>query len=268
MHREKIHFNVQDIREKAMQSIPTHYQPAGTLRSTWIIAARQTKETLFARRSLYTLGLSLFFVVMEVRTGLNSVLSGSAPQSTKGLYIAIWLSWAVVFNVATAVLSSVNAFAGDKERGSLLPLLAMPASNLAIFAGKVLGSILPACLYALIGVIFYFGFLSVLYGANILHSVPWGIVPLVLILALGMMILGSVVASIISSRTRKLQTAQAISSMISSGILVGVLFGSLQLNSLSTWVYPATDAALILLDIVLVVLAATTWKREEVMARI
>ncbi|GCE24970.1 hypothetical protein KDA_04540 [Dictyobacter alpinus] len=251
-----------------MHNISTQYRPAGTLRSAWIIAMRQTKETIFARRSLYTLGLSLLFIVMEVNTGLAASLSGSASQREKGLLVAIWLSWAVILNAAAAILASVNAFAGDKERGSLLPLLATPASNLAIFAGKILGSIIPACVYALIGAIFYFGFVIFTYSANILRSIPWGIATFVLILALGMMLLGAVLTSIISSRTKKFQTAQAISSMISSIIFVGVLFGSLRLNTLGSWAYPAADAALILLDIVLVVLAATTWKREEVMARI
>ena len=49
-----------------------------------------------------------------------------------------------------AVGIASGQFAGEKERGILTPLLASPASNVAIFGGKVLGAIIPPLSYSLV----------------------------------------------------------------------------------------------------------------------
>lgn len=75
-----------------------------------------------------------------------------------------------------------GVFAGDKERGSLTPLLVTPASNTAIFAGKVLGAILPALAYAAIGILIYFAEIALLYGPDTLGLLPIGLSLLIVLL--------------------------------------------------------------------------------------
>ena len=121
----------------------------GDLQMTWLIARRAAVEAFQDRLSFlmgvgFAVVVPILLVVVEVR---------SLVQTTDPAYAA-----ALAFNLLlVGLLPTVSAvgiasgqFAGEKERGILTPLLASPASNVAIFGGKVLGAIIPPLSYSLV----------------------------------------------------------------------------------------------------------------------
>jgi len=165
-----------------------------------------------------------------------------------------------------AVGIAAGQFAGERERGVLTPMLASPASNLAIFGGKVLGSILPPVLYSLIAQVIYLVGVAVILGADRLAMLSPALTAAMLLLVPSATCLAAIIGALVSSRVRTYNAAQQI-----AGILLvpmwAVLFGLA--FRLQEWGYVgmvATVSGVILLDAVLIVIAAQTWRREEVLS--
>ena len=148
-----------------------------------------------------------------------------------------------------------------------MPLLVTPASNTAIFAGKVLGAILPALAYAAIGILVYFAEISLLYGPGTLALLPIGFSVLIVLLIPAIVLFGTALASMLSSRVRTFQAAQNYSSII----LVVLWFGLGALFFLARawglWAFASAVLGIYVVAVLLIVLSAATWRREEVMAQ-
>src|SRR5262249_37638251 len=141
--------------------------------------------------------------------------------SNAGILLAFFLLFVGLMPATPAVSIASGAFAGDKERGSLMPLLVAPASNTAIFVGKVLGAILPALAYATIGILVYFADIWLLYGLHTLALFPIGFSVVIVLLIPAIVLFSTALASMLSSRVRTFQAAQNYSSLI----LVVLWFG-------------------------------------------
>jgi ABC-2 type transport system permease protein len=182
--------------------------------------------------------------------------------------MAFFLLFAGLLPSAPAISIAAGVFAGDKERGCLTPLLVTPASNAALFAGKVLGAILPALFYTVIGVVWYLAEIALLYGPDKLGLFPVGLTLLVVLLIPSITFLGTALASLISSRVKTYQSAQNYSSLIMMVLWVGLGALLFAANTLALWIFGAAVIGVYLLDALVIWLSATTWKREEVMARL
>jgi ABC-type Na+ efflux pump permease subunit len=166
---------------------------------------------------------------------------------------------------AGSVASGV--FAGEMEKGNLAPLLATPASNFAIFAGKVFGSVLPALLYTAIAVAVYLAGIGLTAGSNGLHLMPLSLAFALLLLVPAIALLGAAVASLISSHARTYTGAQTVSSLLLVPIMGCLVALALAMRYWGSWWPFAPVAAVYGLDALLIARGAATWRREEVMAR-
>src|ERR1700674_3260834 len=90
----------------------------------------------------------ILLVVIEVRSVASNL--ANAQDGALGAGLAFNLLIVGLLPTVAAVGIAAGQFAGEKERGILTPLLASPASNLAIFGGKVLGAIIPPLAYSLV----------------------------------------------------------------------------------------------------------------------
>ena len=185
---------------------------------------------LEAIRDRSTLMMSGIFLVVQTVLVLISV--GPALQdhtvdglSKAGFLMAFYLLFVGLMPATPAIGIASGVFAGDKERGCLTPLLVTPASNTAILAGKVLGAVLPALAYAAIGILVYFAEIALLFGPDKLALLPVGLSILIVLLIPGIVLFGTALASVISSRVRTFQSAQT-SSFILVVLWIG-LFGVL-----------------------------------------
>jgi ABC-2 type transport system permease protein len=246
------------------QSYTTHatYKKASTLQITWLIARRQMLEAIRDRSTLMMSGIFLIFQTVLVLISVGPALQDhtQAGLSKAGFLMAFYLLFVGLMPATPAIGIASGVFAGDKERGCLTPLLVTPASNTAILAGKVLGAVLPALAYAVIGIFVYFAEIALLYGPATLALLPLGLIP-------GIVLFAAALASVISSRVRTFQAAQNFSSLILVVLWIG-LFGLLFLQSiLGLWAFAAAVVGVYAVAVLFIVLSAVTWRREEVMAR-
>jgi ABC-type Na+ efflux pump permease subunit len=240
----------------------------GDASMTWLIARRAAVEALQDRLSLvmgfgFAVLVPILLVIVEVRSFEPGRASGD-PLFAAAL--AFNLLVVGLLPTVSAVGIAAGQFAGEKERGILTPLLASPASNLAIFGGKVLGAILPALAYSTCAEVVYLAGLGVALGPAelLLLPLPLGLtmvalVPLVTCFA-------AIVSSLISSRVRTFNAAQQLGGLFLMpvwGVVIGLA------ANLMDWGPAGLLGAvlgLLLVDLALTVLAAATWRREEVLS--
>lgn len=245
------------------------FKKANALYITWLIAIRQMIEAIRDKSTLILSGMFLIVQTVLVLISIGPALQDHTVIGLQraGFLMAFYLLFVGLMPATPAIGIASGVFAGDKERGCLTPLLVTPASNTAILAGKIMGAVLPALAYAVIGIVIYFSEIALLYGPDKLALLPVGLSALIVLLIPGIVLFGTALASVISSRVRTFQAAQNFSSLILVVLWIG-LFGLLFLQTLlGLWAFALAVAGVYLIAILFIVLSAITWRREEVMAR-
>ncbi|HEY3059126.1 MAG TPA: hypothetical protein VGL99_09155 [Chloroflexota bacterium] len=238
--------------------------PPGELHMLWLIARRAALE---AFRDRMTLTMSMFFVlVLPLGVVIFSVRPLADKEDALGVVLATYLLLIGLMPAISAVGIAAGQFAGEKERGVLTPLLATPASNVAIFGGKVLGAILLPLTYAAVAEIIYLAGVALLLGPQRLQIIPPALAGAMLILVPGITTFGATVASLISSRVRTFNAAQQLTGLAllpAWGVTGSV---ALKLPEWGTVGLVAVLSGVIVLDVTLLIVAASTWRREEVLS--
>jgi ABC-2 type transport system ATP-binding protein len=250
---------------KPVQSPTSAVSSIGDWAAAWLIARRAAVESLTDRMTRI---MNVFFAVVAPVALLLLVvrpLRAADPADIASL-LPFYLLVIGTMPAVGAVGIASGQFAGERERGVLTPMLASPASNLAIFVGKVLGSILPPTLYSLIAQVIYLVGVGVLLGLDRLALLPPALILAMLVLVPASTCLAAIIGTLVSSRVRTYNAAQQISGILLVplwALLFGVGF------RLQEWGYSgiiASVGGLVLLDAVLTRVAAATWRREEVLS--
>jgi ABC-type Na+ efflux pump permease subunit len=238
--------------------------PPGGVRATLLIAKRGAIESL-RDRSTAALG-GFFSLVLPIVLVVTSIRPQSDGDDFSGAMLAGYLLLVGLLPTSAAVGSASGQFAGEFEQGTLTPLLASPASNAAIFAGKVLGAVGPALLFAAIAEVSYIGGLAIAIPGSV-DRLPVGLSLAMLALVPAVAVFAATVASLISSRVRTYNSAQQLAGFALLpiwGLVGGLAFAAREWN---TWITVVIVFGMIAIDVVLVLVAAATWRREEVLAR-
>ncbi len=244
------------------------YRQLSTAKTIWLVARRQMVEALWTRSSLVTFGVSLVTDTFIVWSTIQTQNHSPNGHHNLGNTLAFLLMFVALFNAQPAIGIAAGVFAGDKERGSLLPLLATPASNTALVAGKVFGAVIPALLYTLAGILIYLIEIALLFGSATLALMPLGLSLTIATFIPALLIFAATIASLISSRVATFQSAQTYSSLITTGLWL--IFGALVFIStlFSLWIFVLAVLLAYILDGLLIILTARTWQREEVIAKL
>jgi ABC-type Na+ efflux pump permease subunit len=256
---------------RVSSAIPPRQRPPGEIAMTWLIAWRAATEALRDRLSLlvglfFALVLPLAVLVLVIRPiALGGAGASDASALADGIPFSLLLVG--VLPAFSAVGIAAGQFAGEKERGVLTPLLASPASNLAIFAGKVLGAVIPPLLYAAVAEAVYAVGAAALVGptALALLRVPLSVATVLLVPSVTCF--AAVVASLISSRVRTFNAAQQLGGLALMPVWALVFALAARLREVGPAALFETVGVLAVLDAVLIALAAATWRREEVLAQ-
>lgn len=243
-------------------------RPPGDLEMTWLIARRAALEALQDRMTLIMgLGIAVVLPAFLLLVGVRPVLSQPDGMESLTGALAFYVLLVGLVPTASAVGIAAGQFAGEKERGVLTPLLASPASNMAIFAGKVLGAVLPAIMYALLGDAIFLAGLIVLVGANGLQQIPLALAATMVLLVPEVACFAATIASLISSRVRTFNSAQQIAGLVLMP-LWGVVFTlSVKVQELGGLAIAGTLLLVLAVDVLLATLAARTWRREEALSQ-
>jgi hypothetical protein len=231
-----------------------------------VIALRAALESLNDRM---TRVMNVFFALIAPVALLVLVVKplSSAGDELASSVLPFYLLVIGMMPAVGAVGIAAGQFAGEKERGVLTPLLASPASNLAIFGGKVLGSIVPPVLYAMVAEAIYIGGIAVLLGTTRLALLPPALSAALILLVPATTCLAAVIGTLVSSRVRTFNAAQQIAGIVLIPVWAGLFALASRVQDWGAIGLFGAVAALLLLDGALTVLAARTWRREEVLSQ-
>ena len=241
------------------------------LATTWLIGKRAAIESLYDPMTIFANGI--FALIIPILVVVGQVAPAAAHATTPGGRIllgnvlATYLLIVGLLPASGSVGIAAGVFAGEKEHGNLTPLLASPASNLAIFLGKALGAVLPTLGDAVLAISAYLVEVIVVIGSGKLALLPLGLALVMLALVPCVSVFGAAVASVISSRVRTYNMATTYSSLALvpvSGVLLGLAF---TMPVWAGWARWLAVLAMLMVDAGIVLLGAATWKREEVLAK-
>jgi ABC-type transport system involved in multi-copper enzyme maturation permease subunit len=245
---------------------PSSARPPRELNALLLIAQRAALESL---RDRLTRLMNVFFALVAPLAVLVLVIRpmDTADPEFSAAMLPFYLMVIGMLPAVGAVGIAAGQFAGENERGVLGPLLAAPVSNVAIFGGKVLGSVAPPLVYAAIAISIYLLGLVVLLGPSSLASLPLSVSIATLLLVPISTCLAAIVGALVSSRVRTFNAAQQIAGIILVPVW-GLLFTvALRLPDWGVAGMFAAVGGLLVLDVVLTAVAAQTWRREEVLSQ-
>ncbi len=252
-------------REAAEADLPGA-RPPGDMAALWLIARRAAVESLNDRltrlmNTLFALVAPVALVAFVIRP--LSTLDASFLASQLPFYLLV----IGLMPAVGAVGIAAGQFAGERERGVLTPILASPASNLAIFGGKVLGSILPPLAYALIAVTVYLAGLAVVLGPSALATLPVGLSVAMVLLVPAVTCLAASVGTLVSSRVRTYNAAQQVAGILLIPMWAGLFALAFRLDAWGNAGLIVAVGGMVLLDAALIAAGARTWRREEVLSQ-
>jgi ABC-2 type transport system ATP-binding protein len=240
--------------------------PPGDVAALWLIACRAAIESLSDR--LTRLMNFLFVVVAPIALVLLVVRPLSAADSALlSSQLPFYLLVVAMMPAVGAVGIAAGQFAGERERGVLTPLLASPASNLAIFGGKVLGSILPPLVYAAFAVLMYLAAVAMVLSPGALAMLPLNLSVAMVLLVPTVTCLAAIVGTLVSSRVRSYNGAQQVAGILLIPLWAGLFALAFRLDEWGNVGLIVAVGGTLLVDIILVLLAARTWRREEVLSQ-
>ena len=231
-----------------------------------ILLQKEWRESL--RNKMVLFGV-VFLPILLVGISIFMLTSGAADEDPVA-QIVLFNTSLMYFMVLPAIIPlaiAVYSIVGEKEQTTLEPLLATPITDIELFLGKALASVIPAVLVNWISFGVFLGVTRLLVGEFLLQTVtaPWlvsifGLSPLLALFSVG-------VTMIVSSRASDARAAYQFSSLaILPGLVPLIVYSSMK---------TMVDMRLILLEAALLVVAgaAVLWfavklfRREQILTR-
>lgn len=229
----------------------------GLIITGWDLGELLHERLLMALAAMFTFALPVYLAVAYSSSGASSA------------YIYLWALESAFAPIFVASMMMVQAFIADRDRGILPTLLATPISNLALFAGKalpiiVLGLVQGFCGFTVFCLTLWLERPDLLAAANLFALL---LIPL-LVVCTTLVVCG--LGIIVVSRTRSPRSASLLLTFSSLGVLTCEFLLGLFLMSDRVGRLLAPDAVVTqtALGIALLVVAANTYQRERIIARL
>jgi len=227
------------------------------------------KEWTEARRNKMILFGAFFLPLFMVGAALAMVYQGKGMENPAA-QVALFNTALMYFLILPAVIPlaiAVYSIVGEKEQGSLEPLLATPITDLELFLGKALASVLPALLMTWGSFGLFLGVSRLLVGEIPPHVLtpPWiaaifGLSPLLALFSVG-------VTMLVSSRASDARAAYQFSSFaILPGIIPLIVYSSRR-TLVSLWLVGLEGVVLILAGAGVLYFAVKVFQREQILTR-
>ncbi len=237
-----------------------------SLRPALIITRREVRDQLRDWRIIFpVLGLTLFFPFLMNFTAqqlLGFVQRYGADIIGERL-VPFLLMVVGFFPISVSLVIALESFVGEKERGSIEPLLNTPLRDWQLYLGKLLAVTIPPLVYSYIGMGVYLAGLS-------LKGIPWPepamliqIIALTTVQAV-MMVAGAVV---VSSQATSIRSANLLASFIiipSAFLIQGESVLMFWANYAMLW---WAVFGVMILTILLVRVGLAHFQREELLGR-
>jgi uncharacterized membrane protein SpoIIM required for sporulation/ABC-type transport system involved in multi-copper enzyme maturation permease subunit len=167
------------------------------------------------------------------------------------------------FPTSVGLVIALESFVGEKERYSLEPLLATPLSDVELFLGKVLASVITPLCAAALGIAAYLAGMYFLAG----WSPPPVILIQILILTVAHAVCMVSAAVVISAQTNSVRAANLLASFVIVPFALLMQGESMimfyRMYSMMWWVI----AGVILLAVIFIRIGLRQFRREELLSR-
>ncbi|MBN1858329.1 ABC transporter permease [Candidatus Bipolaricaulota bacterium] len=191
-----------------------------------VLLLKEWRESM--RNKMVLFGV-IFLPVILVATSVYMITLGDGADDPVG-QIILFNTSLMYFLLLPAIIPlaiAVYSIVGEKEQTTLEPLLATPISDLELFLGKALASVIPALVVNWISFGAFLGIIRLLVGSVPLQTLtaPWlasifGLSPLLALFSVG-------ITMIVSSRASDARAAYQFSSLaILPGIIPLVVYSS------------------------------------------
>lgn len=237
-----------------------------SLAGAWVIARREIRDQLRDWRILTPIIiLTLFFPLLmnfTAQQAVDFVARYGAPVIGDRL-IPFLLMVVGFFPISISLVIALESFAGERERLSLEPLLATPLSDLELYFGKMLASVVPPLSAAYMGILVYL--------LGLFLRLDWRPEPVLLIQILALTTVQAIVmvsgAVVISSQTTSVRAANLLASFIIVPVAELIIAESVIMfwgrYNVLWWMV----LALILIALVLMRMGLLLFNREELLGR-
>lgn len=231
-------------------------RPLPVLRGTFVVMRRELRALLQDRRSMTM--IVIFGLVLPIIIA-NGPLRG---RSKIPLVLGV-MTEVLVFPYIAGLQAALTSFVGEREHGTLGPLLATPLSNASIFAGKLLGAAYVPSLAT--SAISFGAFLLFLHGkaSDPLVVVSTGVLVETIALSLVAGFAMVTVGLLLGSKAKSVRGAQGITAVVVFPVIFGVqLLGSYVVERGALFAVAAL-VAFVAAIIASLALVAKIWNREE-----
>ena len=237
------------------------------IRPAWYITQREVRDQFRDWRIIFpVVGLTLFFPFLMNFTAqqmLGFVQKYGANIIAERL-IPFLLMIVGFFPTSTSLVIALETFVGEKERGSIEPLLNTPLEDWQIYLGKLLSATVPPLLGSYLGMIVYLGGL-------VLKRIPLpepDLLFLIIILTTVQAIMMVSGAVVVSSQATSVRSANLLASFIIIPVALMIQGESV----IMFWGYSYRMLwwavfGLIILTILLVRVGLAHFQREELLGR-
>jgi len=138
----------------------------------------------------------------------------ATPESRRGMLLAFLPYMLILFSFLGGAHLVMDSTAGERERQSLEPLLATPASRAAIMSGKILAACLFGMLSLLLIVLAFKFTFAVAPGPLRLVDVSLPVMAQLLFVLLPMVLIGTTLLTLISASVKSMKEAQGYMSVL------------------------------------------------------
>jgi uncharacterized membrane protein SpoIIM required for sporulation/ABC-type transport system involved in multi-copper enzyme maturation permease subunit len=237
-----------------------------TAQGAWIIARREIRDQFRDWRILAPIiMLTLFFPLLmnfTAQQAVDFVTRYGAPIIGDRL-IPFLLMVVGFFPISISLVIALESFAGERERLSLEPLLATPLSDVQLYMGKIIASLIPPLSAAYLGIGVYLT--GLMLGFNWVPDLQLLLQIIILTTVQGVVMVSGAV--VISSQTTSVRAANLLASFIIVPMAELIIGESLIMfwgrYHILWWIV----LALALIAIVLGRMGLRLFNREELLAR-
>ncbi|MFN8455446.1 MAG: stage II sporulation protein M [Anaerolineae bacterium] len=168
------------------------------------------------------------------------------------------------FPISFSLIIALESFVGEKERNSLEPILAMPVSDLELYLGKMLSSLLLPLMASYLGITVFL-LTRLLTAPSWIPSPDLAILMFLLNTAEALVMVSGAV--VISSQTTSVRAANLLASFIIIPMAMLVQAQSIIMfyadYTALWWIF----AALMVVDLILIRMGIRIFNREEILSR-
>lgn len=205
-----------------------------------------------------------------VMAGLAMFLVWQGREAPAGAQAALFntaLMYFLILPILVPLTIAVYSIVGEKEQGTLEPLLATPITDWELFVGKALAAVLPGVAVTWVVFFLFLGAVRALLGA-----IPAGVLSLAWWLAIFVLspllaLFSVLVTMVVSSRTSDPRAAYQFSSLALVPALIPLIVYSARLTAIGLPFVLLEGGLLVVLDLGTLYLAVRLFRREQILTR-